>query len=1266
MTAPAAIGGQLILEEDYDENYIPSEQEIQEYAREIGISPDNEPELMWLAREGIVAPLPHEWKPCQDVTGDIYYFNFSTGQSTWDHPCDEHYRRLVNQERERLQLTAGGGEEKKDKKKKKEKKEKREKKKKKEVMKAPTTLTSPLGPHASLGPLRGLDAPGKSPLSGSVPSLRGSLGSSVGLEPLKTLLPAPRSSKASSVLGTRQDERVSLTLPGLDDGDDEGNKISDNEPSLRGSDRLLKNLHLDLDALGGGLCYEDSDASEAAPAEERMEPELQEEAFSREHSPEPPSQQEFEARKNIAEPSSSIDIKLSQKVLDISDLSGTISLLEKDDGEETQDDVEENEDRGRTNAGTTKSLILPKDTDNPPSHKVDRLVLHQSNLSPTLSNSSISEQGGSNHQKAPSRGTSVGVQRPETSRGRPVRSLDGQLEDAKPILKKQASTFEEEVSRRYKKEREKEEEAGTRAKREERNVRQRQEEEEEKEHLLKEKEKRTSLLQEQLKRDKEEEERKLREESEERLRALRQHLLSKRREEEARLNEELDGRLEELRESVKKEREEQQQKLREESDLMVKELQMALEEECTAARSKLEAQKKQNIERLKAESEEELQAEKRRLQREQEEKLNSLKQEVSSTERRRELLMSPRPEQQLAEYHRELSDVLQEVRDEVQRDHDSKLEQLRDDHRREMNSVREKYLDEETALRERLLRTLQDDREQLQASHAVQLEKLRLQLDAQTQKTQLGHSRKESELRDLSDRLELREKELMSQEATLQTKAADLKKRRKKLGEEEEDLDRRLEALPRLVKERDQLKEELHRMREEVAQARELAHRARMERNEAKEAEERLKKERDKTREESKRAREDKERLESKVIVLQERCEHLNSRVRELEQNGGGNTSPKPEQDRKKAEKKRRSSSDWRDSSLHVEDLKEPSLSPGPDSHSSMDEFRRYVSSHGTSIQKTKVFLQRESSRLMERQAALQAAQTSSSQDPTLGGLTEEMMSTLQQESRDVAELQRTVQRGNSLLRKKEEQLQQLESSMAEPVFDDPSLLAEDRKVTFDVSESDISSTTEPPHGTGHPSVPAKVQQLAESLQQISGQLNTVLSALGSLAPGESSTPYTPLSTLHSRLPPTSVSVLPQTHSWAPSSFVPPPAARLPEPLWSWGPQSSSPLFSSPIGSSLRASEDLINSRWRQIFPGAAVDPKTSPAYPSHTPVSLRSVEADGQRLQGLIDGNKRWLDLRRKDTSIPLLTRYQAPSSKSSLVQLGLDENNQIRVYHY
>ncbi|XP_078195663.1 centrosomal protein of 164 kDa isoform X3 [Callithrix jacchus] len=122
---PLCIGDQLVLEEDYDETYIPSEQEILEFAREIGIDPIKEPELMWLAREGIVAPLPVEWKPCQHVTGDIYYFNFANGQSMWDHPCDEHYRNLVIQER--AKLSTSGAIKKKEKRKKKEKKDKKDK-----------------------------------------------------------------------------------------------------------------------------------------------------------------------------------------------------------------------------------------------------------------------------------------------------------------------------------------------------------------------------------------------------------------------------------------------------------------------------------------------------------------------------------------------------------------------------------------------------------------------------------------------------------------------------------------------------------------------------------------------------------------------------------------------------------------------------------------------------------------------------------------------------------------------------------------------------------------------------------------------------------------------------------------------------------------------------------------------------------------------------------------------------------------------------------
>lgn len=74
----------------------------------------------------------------QDVTKDIYYFNFSTGQSTWVHPCDEHYRNLVVQERERLRNSNGGTGVKKEKEKKK-KKERDKKDKKKEQLKVART-----------------------------------------------------------------------------------------------------------------------------------------------------------------------------------------------------------------------------------------------------------------------------------------------------------------------------------------------------------------------------------------------------------------------------------------------------------------------------------------------------------------------------------------------------------------------------------------------------------------------------------------------------------------------------------------------------------------------------------------------------------------------------------------------------------------------------------------------------------------------------------------------------------------------------------------------------------------------------------------------------------------------------------------------------------------------------------------------------------------------------------------------------------------------
>jgi centrosomal protein CEP164 len=92
----------VVLEDNYDEKYEPAEKEILEYADWLGMKTYEYDEMMWIAKEGLKAPLPKHWRPCKTDSGDIYYFNFETGDSLWDHPMDEHYKDLFISERQRL------------------------------------------------------------------------------------------------------------------------------------------------------------------------------------------------------------------------------------------------------------------------------------------------------------------------------------------------------------------------------------------------------------------------------------------------------------------------------------------------------------------------------------------------------------------------------------------------------------------------------------------------------------------------------------------------------------------------------------------------------------------------------------------------------------------------------------------------------------------------------------------------------------------------------------------------------------------------------------------------------------------------------------------------------------------------------------------------------------------------------------------------------------------------------------------------------------
>ncbi len=55
-------------------------------------------EFFWIAIEGLKAPLPKNQKPCKvRDNGDVYYFNFDSGESTWDHPCDKYYKDMFDE-----------------------------------------------------------------------------------------------------------------------------------------------------------------------------------------------------------------------------------------------------------------------------------------------------------------------------------------------------------------------------------------------------------------------------------------------------------------------------------------------------------------------------------------------------------------------------------------------------------------------------------------------------------------------------------------------------------------------------------------------------------------------------------------------------------------------------------------------------------------------------------------------------------------------------------------------------------------------------------------------------------------------------------------------------------------------------------------------------------------------------------------------------------------------------------------------------------------
>ncbi|XP_064087811.1 centrosomal protein of 164 kDa-like isoform X2 [Macrobrachium nipponense] len=90
---------QTILEEVFTSDYNITEEEVLEYCNVVGIDPSRESHLLPLARSALYQPVPRPWTPVEDAKAGLYFFNPTTGESSWNHPVDAIVRALVARDR---------------------------------------------------------------------------------------------------------------------------------------------------------------------------------------------------------------------------------------------------------------------------------------------------------------------------------------------------------------------------------------------------------------------------------------------------------------------------------------------------------------------------------------------------------------------------------------------------------------------------------------------------------------------------------------------------------------------------------------------------------------------------------------------------------------------------------------------------------------------------------------------------------------------------------------------------------------------------------------------------------------------------------------------------------------------------------------------------------------------------------------------------------------------------------------------------------------
>ena len=90
----------VVLDDKVESRHEPTAVELRDYAQWIGMDVAQDGPLAWISREGLQAPVLSPWRSCKTDSDEIYFFNFSNGDSSWDHPLDDHIRDLLAHEKQ--------------------------------------------------------------------------------------------------------------------------------------------------------------------------------------------------------------------------------------------------------------------------------------------------------------------------------------------------------------------------------------------------------------------------------------------------------------------------------------------------------------------------------------------------------------------------------------------------------------------------------------------------------------------------------------------------------------------------------------------------------------------------------------------------------------------------------------------------------------------------------------------------------------------------------------------------------------------------------------------------------------------------------------------------------------------------------------------------------------------------------------------------------------------------------------------------------------